>query len=76
MVNFCRKFIPNLTEIDFPLTDVFQGQKKNLSEEELSTFNLVKENLADIIDLTFPNHEAELYLTVDGPRFAIETVLQ
>lgn len=48
----------------------------NLSEEELSPFNLAKEKLAKTGNFTFLYHEVELPLAVDASSFAIGAAFQ
>lgn len=68
ILNFYKKFIPNLAEISLALTNILQ-RKKLVSIQfgkKLSSFD----------NLTFPDFGAVLSLAVDVLRFTMSAALQ
>ena len=85
MVNFYRRFVPNLADILQPLHDNitnFQKQTKaktaklEWSEQCETSFNQAKKDLANACLLTHLREDAELSLATDASDAAIGAVLQ
>ena len=59
---------------NFPI-DKRNSSEADLTEKELSAFDLVKKNLSNDDKSTFPNYETELSLVVDASSFSSGAVL-
>lgn len=79
ILNYYKNFIPYVVEIIYLLTNL-QGKMKNcsieLSETEFLAFNLAKEKLSYVDNLTFPNHGEKLSLVANASTFAMGAVFQ
>ena len=80
LVNFYRSFIPKCADKLLPLTVFLKAQKKKnaqiiLTDEALSSFELVKKELSSISSLAHPVPDAPLSLTVDASDSDIGLVL-
>nr|VZI03119.1 unnamed protein product [Spirometra erinaceieuropaei] len=78
MVNFYRRFLPNCADLILPLTNMLSGPKGPLEQigDALTTFERIKNFVADATLLTHPAPEAQLSLTVDALTVAVGAVLQ
>ena len=80
MINFYRRFIPHCADVLQPLTDLLKNRKKKnqsieLSEDELSAFNKVKDELANATILVHPRSDVPLSLFVDASDFGVGGVV-
>ncbi|CAK1595675.1 unnamed protein product [Parnassius mnemosyne] len=81
MVNFYRRFLPRVAEIQAPLNALLTGVIKNnqpitLSGESLNAFKTCKESLSEAALLAHPDCQAKLALVTDASDKAIGAVLQ
>nr|VZI46998.1 unnamed protein product [Spirometra erinaceieuropaei] len=75
---FYRRFLPNCADLMLPLTNMLSGPKGplELTGEALTTFERIKNSLADATLLTHPAPETQLSLMVDASTVAVGAVLQ
>ena len=81
MVNFYRRFVPNLAKIFQPIHDhlrEFQSKPVKLDwpEDCNSAFDQVKQSLANASPLNHLSDNTELYLAIDASDVAVNAVLQ
>ncbi len=77
MVNFYRLFIPAVAKILLPLTDTLRADGSwSWSPAIQHSFQLIKETLAAVATLTYPDPAANLSLAVDASNTHIGAVLQ
>ena len=87
MVNFYHRFIPHCSSIASPLYDLLKTQnpKKNSKKtipinlwkrEEQKAFDDLKQSLADVTTLAFPNPKAQTRLVTDASDIAVGAVLE
>ena len=78
MINFFRRFLPNIAGVLKPLTDALRGNPRQLvwSEEMLSAFQQAKKSLVSAVPLGHPDHTAALALSTDASDKHIGGVLQ
>nr|VZI47770.1 unnamed protein product [Spirometra erinaceieuropaei] len=78
MVNFYRRFLPNCADTILPLTDLLSGPKRTfeLTSAALTSFEQVKDLLADATLLTHFHADAPISLMVDASNVAVGAVLQ
>ena len=77
-VNYCHKFIPNISDIVSPLSALTNKHKKSLIPwDNVSTkaFQTAKDSLLNIQTLSHPEPHLPLTLTTDASDFAIGAVL-
>ena len=77
-VNYCHRFIPNVSGIASPLSALCTGPKHSTivwSKSALESFELVKNSLASMKTLFFPKSGLPITLTTDASNFAIGAVL-
>ena len=78
MVNYCRRFIPNLSVTLAPLTAFSSGPKKskiNWTDEADTAFKQIKEDMLSMSSLHFPDSSLPLTLTTDASNTGIGAVL-
>jgi len=78
MINFCRRFIPHISDILAPLTVLSSGPKRSeitWTTESEQAFCRAKDALQKIKSLHFPDHNLPLTLTTDASNTAIGAVL-
>nr|VZI07986.1 unnamed protein product [Spirometra erinaceieuropaei] len=78
MVNFYRRFLPNCADTILPLTNLLSGPKRTfeLTSAALTSFEQVKDLLADATLLTHFHADAPISLMVDASNVAVGAVLQ
>ena len=81
LINFYQRFFSRCAETAQPLTDLFRHRKKKnetitLTEQELSSFSILKQILAEATMLVYPKADASLDLLVDASGVGIGGVLQ
>nr|VZI49866.1 unnamed protein product [Spirometra erinaceieuropaei] len=78
MVNFYRRFLPNCADTILPLTDLLSGPKRTfeLTSAALTSFEQVKDLLADATLLSHFHADAPISLMVDASNVAVGAVLQ
>lgn len=76
MVNYYRKFIPNLSRIAKPLTTMTSIKFiYEFDDECRNAFNQIKEILANDVTLKIPNFNERFYISCDASNTAIAAVL-
>jgi len=78
MLNFCRKFIPNLSALTAPLSTLATGPKKQAikwSNQADHAFESIRNTLSSITSLHFPDPTLPLTLTTDASNIAVGAVL-
>jgi cleavage and polyadenylation specificity factor subunit 1 len=78
MVNYCRRFLPNLSATLAPLTAFSSGPKKSKIQwtaEADAAFNQIKEDMLSMSSLHYPDSTLPLTLTTDASNTAIGAVL-
>nr|VZI41582.1 unnamed protein product [Spirometra erinaceieuropaei] len=78
MVNFYRRFLPNCADTILPLTNLPSGPKRTFepTPAALTSFEQVKDLLADATLLTHFHADAPISLMVDASNVAVGAVLQ
>lgn len=74
MVNFCRRFVPNMSNLVAPLTELSVGKKRDKivwTKATNEAYERIKGSLVDIVSLAFPNNELPLTLTTDASNVAV-----
>lgn len=80
MINFFRTFIPNLSEIAAPITELTKGvrgkiRKINWTVEAEAAFKLIKSLLISAPILAFPDFNLPFTIHVDASNFAAGAIL-
>jgi hypothetical protein len=78
VVNYFRDFVPNLSSLLAPLTDLTKGIKKGpitWSEEANTAFEQVKQAILQSLHLYWPNEQDPLVLTTDASDVGIGAIL-
>lgn len=82
MINFYRKFMPEVAKHQVKLNDLLKGATKNdktpipWTADLEDDFHLCKEDLANSVVLSHPNPDAEICLKVDASDFAIGAAIE
>ncbi len=78
MVNFYRRFIPDIAVVLEPLTAALKGGKKTLqwSPHLDATFNKSKQVLAGVVPVAHPAPDAAISVATDASETHIGGVLQ
>ena len=81
LVNFYRRFLPNIASTLSPLTDMLKGNKKKnreiaMTENQMASFNKAKSDLAAATLLAHYDSTSKLSVTVDASNRAISGVLE
>jgi len=77
-VNFCRRFIPHMSDRVSTLTSLASGSKKSKicwNAELDKDFIKIKDALVEVVTLSFPDGTLPLTLTCDASKIAIGAVL-
>lgn len=79
LVNYCRKFIKDLSKEAEPLFNTIKGDRSSekliVSSEEEATFERVKELISEETYLKMPDFESTFVLTTDASDKAVGAVL-
>lgn len=81
MLNFYRRFLPNIAQIQAPLNALLAGTVKgsqpvDISGDAYTAFEKCKESLSTAALLAHPNCDAKLALVTDASDIAMGSVLQ
>ena len=78
MVNYYRRFVPNIAGLMTPLLDVLKGKPKKLKwdEQQQQAFKLTKDALSRATTLAYQDPRAPLRLTTDASNIACGAVLE
>ena len=77
-INFCHRFIPNISDIVAPLSALCTGRKQTVlkwNESTLFSFENAKKALQSMTTLSFPKTGLPLTLTTDASNFAAGAAL-
>jgi len=78
LVNYCRRFIPHLSETLAVLTDMSSGPKKQRltwSKEAETAFDKIRTDILKSISLRYPDSSLPLILTTDASNIAVGAAL-
>ncbi len=73
--NYWQKFIPNLSELKFPLNQILKSGVFSWDATANAAWERIKSLIALDIKLTIPNRDDQLVLTCDASKLAISCIL-
>ena len=78
MVNYYRRFIPDVAGLTSPLSDILRGKPKHLqwNDQQQAAFEQTKKALCNAVRLTYQDPKAALRLTTDASNVACGAVLE